>query len=164
MDTNYNNSLSFGSLKLRVPQKIYEAKEGTSSWLKVIQAKNDLAETKFWDLILDEQGYKLEYKNTANIYTIEHKPKRHAPNVLYIRTLNAAHKVKGKITSFKIDFNNMEEVRETYRKITKATGIDKMVMIVKLLEKQAQLKATNRKMKIFNQTRTEQPAIGFGQA
>ncbi|MBR6098485.1 hypothetical protein IKP85_01930 [bacterium] len=147
MNTTYNNSLSFSGVNIKIPQNTYISKEGVESWGKLIQAKSELARTRFWDLIVDEEGFKLAYKNTDNTYTIEHNPKRHAPNVLLIRTLNTAHKIKGKVTSFRVDFNNMAEVQDAYKKITKAVGIDRMVMIVKLLEKQAQNQAARRQLR-----------------
>lgn len=91
---------------------------------------------KYWTPLQDEEGYKVMRNGDNKVYRIEHNPKRHAPNTLLIRTIDKEHKVKGKITSFRVEFNDMREVGEAYKKIVRLSGFEKLLEITKLLDLQ----------------------------
>ena len=91
---------------------------------------------QYWTPLQDEEGYKVIRNADNKVYRIEHNPKRHAPNTLLIRTLDKEHKVKGKITSFRVEFNDMREVGEAYKKIVRLSGFEKLLEITRLLDLQ----------------------------
>ncbi len=99
--------------------------------------KNQSPTFKYWTPLECEDGYKIQRNKDNKVYSIEHNPRRHAPNTLLIRTIDKEHKLKGKITSFRVEFNDMKEVRQAYKNIVQATGFEKILEITKLLELQA---------------------------
>lgn len=141
------NYVTFGSAKPINPTENQLQSKYQFSPANKNQTSTVLPNYKYWGIITDGEEYKLIWKKNSQTYSIEHNPKRHAPNSLLIRTINKAHKIKGKITSFRVDFNDMKEVQDAYKRITKAKGLAKMLEIIKLLEKQAELKAFTRHIK-----------------
>ena len=145
---NHYSTPSFGKAKLRIPLSEACASEGVGFAEKFHSVEEYIQNYRFWHLIVDEDGYKLAYKNTSKEYSILDKPRRHAKDTsLLIRTINNAHKIKGKITSFKIELGSMEEVRDMYKKITKATWLERVYIIIKALEAQAQKQYCKQSLK-----------------
>lgn len=144
MNTNYNNAVSFSGVLYKVPRySILTAEAAISE--KFYAAEEKLANTKFWDMVVDSEGCKIAYKNTARTYILADKPKRHAPNTLLIRTYDADNKEHGKVTSFRVCFDNFDEVKQVYKNFVSLKGIDKIVAAVLMLEKHAVSLAQKRK-------------------
>ena len=145
----YNNPPSFGKARIRLTPSEFSAK-GEAFVEKFRAAEETIKDYEFWDLILDKEGYKLSSRNTGKEYILADKPKRHTPkNSILIRMFDKAHKVSGKITSFSVELTNIEEVRVMYKRITKAVGLEKILIVMKALEEQAQKKALKRKIKVL---------------
>jgi len=138
MDVRCNQSPSFGKLKGNI------LLEQTP---EIKAAQEALAHCKHWHVVSDGNGYKLEYKDTSKTYEIADKPKRHSTSTLFIRTFDKAHKVKGKVTSFRVDLNSHEEALALYKRIMSAAGLEKMVIIAKALEEQVIKRNHDKKIK-----------------
>ena len=133
---NNQTSPSFGCFKLNVPYSEYAAKEGAAALEKLNFAREAVRDCKYWHIIADGEGYKIQSSATSKIYEVEKKPKRPRFSSFYIRTINKEHKIAGKITSFKVDLDSPEEAKALYKKIVSATGLDKFILIVKALNNQ----------------------------
>lgn len=135
----YSANPSFGMLKIKKPEGIeYIIKDSPLALKKLGIIKEELSKHKLWDLTVDEDGYKLFNARTKKIYSIPVNPKKVLKDAdnprLFIRTFCPSAKRKNLI-SFPVYFNTVEEVKATYRNIVHATGIDKMILILKELEK-----------------------------
>ena len=133
---NNQTSPSFGCFKLKIPYSEYAAKVGTGAFEKLNFAREAVGDCKYWHIIFDGEGYKIESSATSKVYEIDKKPKRPKHNSLYIRTKNKEHKVAGKTTSFKVDLDSPEEAKELYQRIIAASGLEKFILIVRTLNNQ----------------------------
>ena len=143
MDINCrNNATSFGCLKGNMLMKSSGelAKE-------LAEAQNSLRNCKHWHVLADENGMRLLNTDKAKVYELADRPKRHAPNSLLIRTYDKEHKIQGKVTSFKIEYKNMDEVKAMYKKIMSAHGIERFVIVAKALEEQVIKRNRQNKLK-----------------
>ena len=144
---NNQTSPSFGCFKLKIPYSEYAAKEGPEALEKLNFAREAVGDCKYWHIIFDGEGYKIQSSATSKIYEVEQKPKRPRLNCLYIRTKNNNHKVAGKTTTFRVDLESSEEAKDLYKKIVAATGLDKFILIVRALNDQVLKRNLIRKIK-----------------
>ncbi len=139
MEVRCNFSPSFGRLEGNFPAE---------SRQEIAEAEEALKACKHWHVISDDDGsYKLRYSDTAKVYELADKPKRHAKNTLFIRTFDKDHKVKGKVTSFRVDLDSYEEVQSLYKRIMGTKGLQKMVIVAKALEQQVLKRNYQRKIR-----------------
>lgn len=137
--TQYNTRPSFGALKIKGVEGMQYIKKYSPDYVdKLDDIKKELSKHNYWDLIVDEDGYKLAYSRTKKIYTVPFKPKkvlkdRNNPRLL-IRTSNS-ETMRKTIISFPAFYDTLAEVKAAYHDIVHSKGLERMVLIVKALEK-----------------------------
>ena len=143
---NNQTSPSFGCFKLKIPYSEYAAKEGTEALEKLNFARKAVEDCKYWHIIFDSEGYKIQSAATSKVYEIDQNPKRPRFSSFHIRTKNKEHQISGKITSFRVDLGSPEEAKALYKNIVSATGLDKFILIVKALNNQVVKRNLSRKV------------------
>jgi hypothetical protein len=136
--SNYQNP-AFGALKIKQPEGLrYLMQDSPKAIERLDDIQKDLSKCNYWDLIVDADGYKLAYAKTNKVYSVPVNPKKSIKGRLHpqllIRTFNPEAK-RSNLISFPVHYETEQQVRQAYYDIVHAMGIDKMLLIIKALEK-----------------------------
>jgi len=130
MQINHNNSsLNFGCIRLKNGGLERLEKEGVKS-LKIFNEEQPVCERFSWNLDINSDGYQLYNPSTKQTYSEPFSVKRNFSKGLFIVRMKNGN---NNTVAYSVPFPK-EKISFLYKTIKNATGIDKMIKILKILE------------------------------
>ena len=149
MNTSTINNLNFKSVIITKGGAEYIKNNANQEEMALLSDAEKKYKDYNWDLIVNKDGFSLYSPETRELYVGPFSLKKHRKSdidnnkkeQLIIRT------GKNNRSKFVIDYPSRESVVNVYRKITKNTGLSKLLMIFEILEGQLLSNRANRKLR-----------------
>ena len=139
--TNFKNlnlqtqRIAFKSINIK-DENIVKEQYGQEYLDKLLEAKRDYSKYH-WELNVDQNGYSLTsptvYKTYCGPFSLKKRTKKNKDQINYQLIIRMDDKNRVK---YPIDFATREETSLMYRLIKKSDGLQRMLLILKNLEKQ----------------------------
>lgn len=131
-------------------------KEGAYAISKIEKAKDEFKKYN-WHLNIDSENYSLTSPTTKKTYFGPFSVKRHVKKNkekadeyrIIVRMGN------NNLEKYAINYDSMKEVQNVYKEVKNSYGIDKMINLLKILEKGFNLKQLRHKMSKLQTSQTE---------
>lgn len=131
---NSNPSLNFGCIRLKAGGLEHLQKEGTQA-LEIFNEELHTCEKFLWHLDINSDGYQLYNPTTKQSYNGPFSVKRNFSKGQFIVRMKNGN---NNTVAYPVSFSK-EKISFWYKTIRNATGIDKMIKILKILERRSQV-------------------------
>lgn len=144
INNNFNrfSAPQFGmALKVNKGAQEYLQKQSMDTLEKLAQAGKDMADFKFWDLEVNEKGFRIKSKRFANAYINPEINRDRDPNrfksftdVTFDTVYDGINGPKGQKYPVYFDLGTNEKAAKVYNEFPKLDYVDKNIELTKLLE------------------------------
>jgi hypothetical protein len=151
-----NKNLYFSGITVKEGGVELLKKEGAYAISKIEKAKDEFKKYN-WHLNIDSENYSLTSPTTKKTYFGPFSVKRHVKKNkekadeyrIIVRMGN------NNLEKYAINYDSMKEVQNVYKEVKNSYGIDKMINLLKILEKGFNLKQLRHKMSKLQTSQTE---------
>lgn len=151
-----NKNLYFSGITVKEGGFELLKKEGAYAISKIEKAKDEFKKYN-WHLNIDSENYSLTSPTTKKTYFGPFSVKRHVKKNkekadeyrIIVRMGN------NNLEKYAINYDSMKEVQNVYKEVKNSYGIDKMINLLKILEKGFNLKQLRHKMSKLQTSQTK---------